>query len=283
MRSSILKRKLSFIFLLISLFLCLHSGLSPAQEKKPLRVHFISVGYGDAILVEAPDSSTMLIDAGDAAHATALVEYLKMVNVSQIDTSLITHPHKNHFEGFFEVLKTIPIKRVFVNGDTQAEEGYLELIKLFDQNEIPVATVRKDSKINLLPEDVKITILHPSDLMRGPNDNALVTLLEFGKTSFLLTADVGEEVQSELLTRIANPTEIDCVQIPHHGGPVASTFIDAFPKAIFVVSTGPNAWGLPGEENLQKLKGRTLLRTDTNGTIVFESTGSRPVKYRLEK
>ena len=45
-----------------------------------MNIHFINVGYGDAILIEIPDDRTILIDAGDRKHASYLRKYLSSRN-----------------------------------------------------------------------------------------------------------------------------------------------------------------------------------------------------------
>ena len=41
---------------------------------------------------------------------------------------------------------------------------------------------------------------------------------------------------------------------------------------IFIISTGPNKWDIPRDNELQSLDGK-LYRTDVHGTIILESDG----------
>src|SRR4051812_22779045 len=50
---------------------------SPTPNRQ-LRVHFIDVGQGDSILVQAPDGATMLIDGGYSG--TGALAYLKKLS-----------------------------------------------------------------------------------------------------------------------------------------------------------------------------------------------------------
>ena len=65
---------------------------------------------------------------------------------------------------------------------------------------------------------------------------------------------------------------VDCIKMPHHGGPLSDDFLQTFIDKIFVISTGSNGWGWPREEDLKKLKGE-VYRTDDHGTVVLESDG----------
>lgn len=79
-----------------------------------LRVHFIMVGYGDAILIELPGKKNVLIDAGTQKYAPALLDYLRSRNIFEIDTAILTHPHDNHFGGFVDLLGAFKINRFFL-------------------------------------------------------------------------------------------------------------------------------------------------------------------------
>ncbi len=103
----------------------------------PLRIHFLDAGYGDATLIEFPDLTTMLIDAGDAAFASGLMDYLRKQRITAIDTAVLTHPHKNHFGGFGALSRQMPVRRVFTNGDPRAEEGYSEVLKVWRTRAFP--------------------------------------------------------------------------------------------------------------------------------------------------
>lgn len=63
------------------------SKLEPSGQ---LKVHFIDVGQGDAILIQAPSQNT-LIDGGD--RGTTVVNYLKNQGVKSLDLVIGTHPH----------------------------------------------------------------------------------------------------------------------------------------------------------------------------------------------
>ncbi|MCX5681338.1 MAG: MBL fold metallo-hydrolase, partial [Candidatus Omnitrophica bacterium] len=99
-----------------------------------LNIYFIDVGYGDSILIQTPQKKTILIDAGYEQHSKKVIEFLKNRHVDQIDAAIITHPHKDHFGGFSQIIRTIPINAFFTNGDHHIEEGYQKLLNKITKN-----------------------------------------------------------------------------------------------------------------------------------------------------
>ncbi len=244
-----------------------------------LRVHFLSVGYGDAMVLELPDQSLWLVDAGDEGYSENIAEYLSALKRPGevpliIEGLIITHPHKNHFGGASGVLGKIPVNRVFINGDPNAEEGYTELLQRIKGNGIPLETLRAGSRIKGLPRSIHLQVLSPADYKGSVNDNSLVIWLTYDRTSFLLAGDIEGKKQAELIKKYPFIKKAGCVKVPHHGGPIDEQFGRFFEKAVFVISTGPNLWGLPRDEDLEKIKGE-IIRTDQLGTIVIESDGDR--------
>lgn len=239
-----------------------------------LRVHFIDVGYGDAILLDYPGSAYLLIDAGPGTSDKKLVEYLLSLGIKALDSVMITHPHKNHFGGLKLLVQKIPVGQVFVNEDHNGEEGYNELLSFLRKKNIPIRVLKKDDVLDIGVPGMNLSILHPGQLSDDVNANSIVSWLTYGQTAFLFTSDIGENVQDNLLRDFPGIKTADCVQIPHHGGNVSDRFAGYFLSPLYIVSTGANPWGKPIHESLQKLKDQ-ILRTDQAGTIVIESDGQR--------
>ena len=87
-------------------------------------------------------------------------------------------------------------------------------------------------------------------------------------------ADVEEPEQDNLIASLKDAAAIDVVKVPHHGGPLSDKFLQAFADKICVISTSENPWGLPREKDMARWKGK-VYRTDEDGTVVFETDGSR--------
>jgi competence protein ComEC len=235
-------------------------------------MHFMDVGYGDAIFIQFPGSGNMMVDAGENVYSDVIIKYLEALEVKAIDTAVITHPHTNHFGGFAQVGRRFPIGRVFINGDNNTEVGYEALLSQFEQGRIPIETLRRGQNIDGLPGGIEIEVLHPEGLTGSPNDNSIVLRLKYNKIAVLLMADVDLGPQKELIGAFPGLTQADAVKVPHHGGPLSDEFIKAFENKVFIISTGVNQWGWPREKELSQLKGR-IYRTDQDGTVVLESNG----------
>jgi competence protein ComEC len=256
-----------------SLFLCF-LVLNGCRNQDVVRIHLMDVGYGDSILIEAPDGKNILIDAGDMGHGQKVLHYLRRQDVTRIHLAVITHPHENHFGGFFVLLDDIVIDAVLINGQTQGEEGYAKLLKMFEKRNIPVSAAKRGDKISSDLDDGRIDILHPQTLDGSPNDNSIVMQVTFNKTSILLTGDVEKKVQEELFRHFRQIKDADVVKLPHHGRDITENMIAMSGGKIFLISTGPNRWGPPDEEKISKLQG-TVYRTDRDGDVVLESDGQR--------
>lgn len=274
-----MKRTLKRFILPLStlVFLKLWLPHSLSGEDSDLRIHFLDVGYGDSILIESAHG-VLLVDAGEKKYAQRLLDYLSDRRIHTIDVALITHPHKNHFEGFLPLLKKVKIRRLFINGDKAAEEGYEDVLSAFAQRNIPIQTLKAGVPIDAFSTDLSIEILHPGTLSSDPNGNSLVTWIKFKETYSLLTADISEQQANQLIATKPFIRKAHVVQIPHHGGSVAEPWTTFFDHPIFVISTGRNPWGIPDAADLKKLNGR-VWRTDLDGTIVLESDG-RSVRVR---
>lgn len=274
-RVTVSSKILSLLIIPVVVCLVANINFTHGNSAQILRVHFLDVGYADAIFVEFPDQTNMIIDAGDESSGDKVTAYLKKRNITRIDTVLITHPHQNHFGGLGAVMREIPIGRFFHNGDRHGEEGYPELLEELNRRRIPIGILRRGRGFDSLPAAVTIEVLHPADVEddSNPNANSVVIYLRYGKTSILLMADIEEDQQAQLM-RVYGATlkDVDCVKVPHHGGPLSDSFVYGFSDAAFIVSTGSNAWGLPREEDLRRLQGK-IYRTDQDGTIVVETDG----------
>jgi competence protein ComEC len=88
-------------------------------------------------------------------------------------------------------------------------------------------------------------------------------------------ADIGPEVQRELLAVYGSKLKADVAKIPHHGGESIASFVQAVHPKRAILSVGPNPYGLPKEEVLEMYRrvGAHLHRTDLEGTITITSDG----------
>ena len=233
-------------------------------------VHFLDVGYGDAIIIERPDGHVTLIDAGSRPAAENIKEFLKSKGIAGIDAVVLTHPHENHCGGLAGLTPLVRAPEIFFNGDTGGDEicaGILETLRRAGRT---IKTVKAGDVI-YEGRDHLLKVLHPYVLGPGTNDNSLVLWLKAEGKGFLFTADIGMLGQAALVREFPFVSQAHAVQVPHHGGAVIPSWKANFPRAVFIMSTGKNPYGLPSKETLNALTGK-LYRTD-QGAITLTSKG----------
>ena len=113
------------------------------------------------------------------------------------------------------------------------------------------------------------------------NNNAAGLRLAYRKVSFLLTADIEAEAETNLLRERVH-LRSDVLKVPHHGSATSTTpgFLLAVGPVAAVVSAGAdNPYGHPRPEVTRRLhemvgKGRTYV-TARDGDIEFITDGVR--------
>ena len=110
------------------------------------------------------------------------------------------------------------------------------------------------------------------------NDTSLVLRIDYGETSFLLTGDMEQDAEDDLVASGA-PLDVDVLQVGHHGSETSTgyVFLNAVLPEVGVVSVGEgNSYGHPHEAALSRLRdaGVDVWRTDLSGTIRITSDGT---------
>jgi competence protein ComEC len=259
---------------LMSAFFLLFCVFPAVASDGLMKMHFIDVGYGDAILIELPDGEAALIDSGPADYAGRLTEYLSGRDIKNFKIAILTHPHKDHFGGFLSLVNKWPIGKFYINGDTsRAEKGYDVLIKKIKGAGTPIIILKEGDELAPAEEDFRISVLNPSALERSANENALVLHVIFKDTSFFLTSDILGLQQERIIEHYPQVKTANIIEVSHHGRTITERFVGSFgDNSVFIVSTGANEHGKIFVEELDKFKGK-VLRTDLHGSIEIQSDG----------
>lgn len=244
-------------------------------------LHFLDVGQGDAIFIEAPNGNQVLVDGGpDSTVIARLGEVMPFWDRS-IDLVVLTHPHADHLDGLVEVLKRYDVDLVMATGVNHTIPEYEEWHSLLRKKSVEVVTARAGQKVRLA-ENTHLNILAPLEDWKGKSprdihDAMVISKLIYASTAALLVGDAERPLERQL---IASGTDInvDILKVGHHGSKTSTSaeFLRATSPGVAVISAGRrNRYGHPAQEVLDRLTsyGVAVYRTDTAGIIAFVSDG----------
>lgn len=272
-----------FLLLLIGLTAC--SFTFTAQYSSDLVVSYIDVGQGLSVLVQFPNGTAMLYDAGPNKSAETIVNYLKSHCVSKIDALILSHPDSDHIGAADEVIESFTIGSFYMPKVPHSTQSYLDVLNAAKAKKLTIKTAQEGVTISLDPE-VKVTMWGPVkeyDLDDTNNWSAVVSIT-YGSTSFLLTGDAGQEAENDMIkTGVVEPQTV--LQVGHHGSKYSTSteFLSAVTPTYAVISVGENSYGHPSEETLSRLQSYNVhvFRTDKQGTVVATSDG-KTITWNVE-
>lgn len=273
----------------VSLFICIllmagaavligSRGQSPSnQELGELQVTCFSLENGQAALIQCGDHA-VLIDAGSADDAPALLQKLEDRQVTRLDALVLSYFSPLRMGGAAQVLRSIPTEAVYApdyDPPADSQGDYRRLLQAIEDAGIPVQL--PDEKGDTLTlGDAQLTLERPlqGHYEATEGDYSLAASLEHGVFSFLFPGDAGEQRLGELMAQL--PLSHTVLVLPEQGAVHENT--EAFLRAVdpqAAVLTGAKA---PSEELLTLLNGMEDLKLrdlycTADGDLTFTSNG----------
>ncbi|MFS0577285.1 MBL fold metallo-hydrolase [Sporosarcina sp. 179-K 3D1 HS] len=253
-----LKKLLSLLMALVLAIGLLPSATGAAP--KELKVHFIDVGQGDAILIQAPGGKNMLVDGGPKSAGDKVVQFLKSKGVKRLDYVVATHPDADHIGGLIAVLNAFPVTNFIDSGQVHTTQTYYEMLQLIDKKDIKFTVPKELDKLTLDPQMI-IRVLHADENAQDNNDASIVLKVTYNKVSFLLMADASTEIEDEIRARYDVTATV--LKNGHHGSNTSSSaaFISNVKPSVAILSYGKNnSYGHPDlavESRLNKVGAKT--------------------------
>jgi competence protein ComEC len=257
---------------IISLMLLIY--LSRPDGK--LHLWWIDVGHSNAVLIQSPGGTQILVDGGHfpSRLLTALGDRMPFYD-RRIELVIISQPDEWDSSALTAVLNRYESPLILTNGQPNQSDSYQLLENAMSASQVLV--VRAGYEIRFSDGTI-LEILHPQSepaLNEAMNDHSLVIRLRYGERSFLLSSDISPEGQAAMLEAGFWPLA-EMMQLPQHGA--ARSLDDEFllavqPQAIVLQADRANRRGEPSEDSLAAVGNLPLFRTDEDGTLHFWTDG----------
>ncbi|CAN5681480.1 DNA internalization-related competence protein ComEC/Rec2 [soil metagenome] len=276
---------------LVALVLPFRSIQRAMVAPSELRLTLLYIGAGQAGIVQTPAGRTIVIDAGSTSLSDPLrkciAPFLRHEGCTQIDTMLLTHTDHDHVSSAAAIASVYDVRQVLISGRFRARSSETPaaaaLLQVLDSLDSPPRIVAPGERIPL-SRGVDLEVLwppptgSPTDL--SSNDSGIVAKLWYAGRSVLITGDIEEVAQRELLKN-SPALKADVLIAPHHGSSESTTaeFVQAVDPSIILSS---NDRSLTGKQKRFEriIDHRALHRTHTDGaiTLIVASDGT----FRVE-
>lgn len=247
----------------------------PEPAPGGVRIEFLDVGQGDAILVRPSGADPVLIDGGPPGGD--LAGGLDSAGVKRLSAVILTHPDLDHYGGLFDVFGRTPVSRFLFD----SAPGKL-VAAARSAGALPLRAGQGDL---LRPAGrLRLELLWPPPARgpngRGddPNDRSIGVLLGFGRFRMYLPGDAEAESVP------VDPGPLDVLKVAHHGSADSGLgrLLSRSRPAVGLIGVGrDNPYGHPTAETVTALDeaGARVYRTDRDGTV---SVVAGPRGYRIE-
>jgi len=192
-------------------------------EHHGLTCSILSVGHGNAVVVQTPDNRVLLFDAG-AMHrgertTDTVCRFLWNRGYRMIDAIVISHPDLDHYNAVAGLLERLPVGCVFltdefVRTDSPNVQKVMDAVSALD-----VSVEILSSGDFLSCNDLHVSFLKAAtEPASGLSDNeaSVTAILEYRGRRICLPGDLEGLGQLKLLPSLP---PCDVLMSPHHGSP----------------------------------------------------------------
>lgn len=234
-----------------------------------LHVTILDVGSGDAVLIQSPTGRSILIDGGSSPIklSDSLGRRLPLFS-RNLDWLILTGSKEDQLGGLAEVVPRFPPATVLLTGPPRTG-GYRYFMDQISEAGIPITHSSRGQRYNLA-ENCIIEVI-------AKDEQSVALLLTYGNFRMLIAPSADPTLVEELL--ILEPLRsVSATLLPDGGSELVNPreFLVRIDPELVLISVGAgNSRGLPSEAVLRALEGRSILRTDLNGTIDLTTDGER--------
>lgn len=293
-RGKNLFQSLCFIFV-PALFLQIYPYMDPS-----LKVTFLDVGQGDAIVIELPwKQKVYVIDTGGNVYfgkpnwrtpekefevgRKIVVPFLKGRGIQKIDKLILTHADSDHIEGAEEVLDEISVKEIHISPNSEKERTMEEVLLVAADKKIPIFAMNEG--YHWKERSTTFRYIAPKKGLYKGNDSSLVLLMETSGPSFLFTGDLEVDGEKRIVREYKHVNWGRLIlKAGHHGSRTSSSdlFINTLNPELTILSYGRNnRYGHPHPEVLATFEQYNLqtLSTADYGSITISVKKDRYSVY----
>lgn len=235
----------------------------------------VDVGQGQSLAVMA-GSNTVVIDCGgrsaDGNAGELTASYLLGCGRRRVDDLILTHLHADHANGVVRLMQMMEVDALILPQDADDADGCLpEILAQAEKSGVPVRYISEDTAL----DDGNIGVALYAPLKAGTeNERCLSMTASVGEYDMLVTGDMNRTAEKALLeNHDLSGTEL--LIAGHHGSKYSSSeeLLSETGAGTAFISSGFNTYGHPSNAALSRLynAGRTIYRTDLNGTITVRT------------
>lgn len=245
-----------------------------------LSVSFLNVGQGDAIFIQSPSGRQVLVDGGpDRSVIRELGEVMPWYDRT-IDIVIATHPDSDHIAGLIDVFDRYRVSYI-VRSDVQHDTPVAEIFEKAAAHESAESVLAYRGQVIDLGKDAYLEIFFPDRSSAGmeTNDASVIVRVVYGATSFLLTGDSPQPIETYLVRLDGHQLHSTVLKAGHHGSRTSTNplFVGYAAPSYVIFSRGcDNRYGHPHQETRETVSQFGIITKDTchDGRVEFVSDGN---------
>jgi competence protein ComEC len=266
-------RRLAPLLATLTVLAGVAAAAAPAGVSPPTgpRVTFLSVGQGDATLIQDPGHA-VLVDTGPADGP--VLARLRHAGIARLDLLVVTHAQADHDGGAASVLRAMPVSLLLDGRDGVPEPDGTRMAAAAGARGVRRIAPAAGQVLRVGSIVLRVLSPQPEPLAAhggaDPNERAIVLEATVGPLRTLLTADA----ESDVLERLDLST-VDVLKVSHHGSAdegLAALLPRLRPRLAVIEVGAHNPYGHPVPSTMRALfaAGVRVLRTDRDGTVAVE-------------
>ncbi|MBS5093060.1 MAG: MBL fold metallo-hydrolase [Lachnospiraceae bacterium] len=169
----------------ILFFSCLLFGCREKEEKfeGTLTISFITIGKGDAFLIETPDKNFYMWDIGKKEDREQILAVLQKKGVKELEGIFLSHGHKDHAGNLEMLLQEYSVKKLYLSGKDDASYKKTDAKALAKEYDVSVTELAGGENLDLGGAIGEIWLPDKTNY-ENENNNSVVMRLAYGKTAW---------------------------------------------------------------------------------------------------